>query len=58
MKLTTHFPRFVIEEDNQMLMEEVSKEQLKIVLASFKIDKSQGLRARWMANKIITGYMI
>jgi hypothetical protein len=37
------FPRFVEEEDNKTLMEEVSEEELKEVLHSFQKDKSPGL---------------
>jgi hypothetical protein len=36
------FPRFVDEEDNRLLMEEVSEEELKEVLHSFQKDKSPG----------------
>jgi len=36
------FPRFVDEEDNIILMEEVSEEELKEVLHSFQKDKSRG----------------
>ena len=36
------FPRFVEEEDNLALMEEVTEEELKVVLQSFQKDKSPG----------------
>jgi hypothetical protein len=36
LKLTSNFPRFVLEEDNNMMVEEIPKEELKSVLASFK----------------------
>jgi hypothetical protein len=37
------FPRFVEEEDNRTLMEEVIEEELKEVLHSFQKDKIPGL---------------
>eukprot|EP01018_Ginkgo_biloba_P028285 Gb_00400 [translate_table: standard] len=40
LKLTSFFPSFLSEEDNELMMEEVSKEELKTVIASFKKDKS------------------
>jgi hypothetical protein len=36
------FPRFVDEEDNRMLMEKVTEEELKEVIRSFQKDKSPG----------------
>ena len=36
------FPRFVEEDDNENLMEEVSMEELKEVIHSFQHDKSPG----------------
>jgi len=36
------FPRFVEDEDNRALMEEVFEDELKVVLSSFKKDKSMG----------------
>ena len=40
MRLTQVFPRFVGEEENLSLMEEVSEEELKLALQSFQKDKS------------------
>jgi hypothetical protein len=42
LKIPSFFTRFVIEEENHILMEEVSKEELKVGIASFKRDKSLG----------------
>jgi hypothetical protein len=36
LKISSYFPNFIFEENNQMLMEEVSKEGLHISLASLK----------------------
>jgi len=38
IKLATYFPRFVSEESNDLLLEEVSKEELKFGMASFQKD--------------------
>jgi hypothetical protein len=43
LNLTSYFLSFVIEEDNQMLMVEVIKEELKLVPYCFKKDKILGL---------------
>ena len=42
MSIAQAFPRFVGEEENLSLMEEVSKEELKVALQSFQKDKSPG----------------
>ena len=42
MRITQVFPRFVGEEENLSLMEEVTKEELKLALQSFQKDKSPG----------------
>jgi hypothetical protein len=38
--MTQSFPSFVIDDENQHLMEDVSKEELQVVLHSFQKDKS------------------
>ena len=40
MQVAQVFPRFVGEEENNLLMEEVSEEELKVALQSFQKDKS------------------
>jgi hypothetical protein len=42
VRMAQLFPRFVDKEDNRLLMEEVSEEELKEVLHSFQKDKSPG----------------
>ena len=42
MRIAQVFPRFVGEEDNLSLMEEVTEEELKMALQSFQKDKSPG----------------
>jgi hypothetical protein len=48
VRLAQLFPRFVEEEDNRSLMEEVSEEELKEALHSFQKDKIP--RTRWVAD--------
>ena len=40
--MAQYFPRFTNEEDNRMLMEKVTLEELKDVMNSFQKDKSPG----------------
>ena len=42
MQVAQVFPRFVGEEENNSLLEEVSEEELKVALQSFQKDKSPG----------------
>jgi hypothetical protein len=53
--MTSYFPRFVIEEENQTLMEEVSKDELKSILASFKRDKKPR-PGGWLVDLFIEFY--
>jgi len=42
LNLTSFVPSFVTEKDNQMLMEDISNEEVKSVIASFEKNKSAG----------------
>jgi hypothetical protein len=42
IRMVQYFPRFTSEEDNRMLMEKVTVEELKVLLNSFQKDKSLG----------------
>jgi hypothetical protein len=42
VKMTSFFPSFVNEEDNQKLMEDISKDELHLVLHTFLKNKSPG----------------
>jgi hypothetical protein len=42
VRMAQYFPRFANDEDNRMLMEEVTIEELKEVMRSFQKDKSPG----------------
>jgi hypothetical protein len=57
MKLTSFFPIFVLEDNNQILMEEVSKDELQSILAFFKKDKSLGPK-EWTMEFFIEFYDI
>jgi hypothetical protein len=43
LKLTSFFPSFVSDEANALLIEEVTKEEMKVVQTSMQKDKSPGL---------------
>lgn len=42
VRVAGYFPRFVMEDDNRMLMEEIEEVELGRVLQSFQKDKSPG----------------
>jgi hypothetical protein len=52
VQMTSHFMSFVLEEDNERLMEKVSKGDLEEILYSFKKDKSLGLNG-WLVEFFI-----
>lgn len=49
VKMTSFFPIFVNEVDNEILLEDVSKEELQTILHTFQKDKSPRIDG-WLLN--------
>jgi hypothetical protein len=55
LKIASFFPRFVRDEANDILVEEVSKRDLESIMASFHMDKSPTLDG-WNVKFLIGFY--